>query len=381
MKKLIYIAALAIVAVACGKTEKVDNLTKSGLDPENFVTTVDGKETALYTLTNANGVEACITNFGGRLVSLMVPDAKGEFRDVVLGHDSIADYINIDGNFGALIGRYGNRINQGRFTLDEVEYQLPQNNYGHCLHGGPKGFHNSVWGARQDNDSTLVLTLSTPDGDAGFPGNVDVEVTYTLTSDNALHIAYKAITDKPTILNLTNHSYFNLSGDPSDDILAEKIMFNASGFTPIDSTFMTTGEIVAVEGTPFDFRTPHAIGDSINNDCQQLKNGLGYDHNIVLDTNGDINVVAARIEDPESGIVMEVLTDEPGIQFYTGNFLDGNVKGKKGIAYPQRSAVCLETQHYPDSPNKPEWPSVVVRPGDVYTSNCIYRFSTTATEE
>lgn len=381
MKKLIYIATLALIAVACGKTVKEPNLTKSGLNPENFAYTVHGKETALYTLTNANGMEACITNFGGRIVSLMVPDAKGEFRDVVLGHDSIADYVNIDGNFGALIGRYGNRINQGRFSLDGVEYQLPQNNYGHCLHGGPTGFHNSVWGARQDNDSTLLLTLSTPDGDAGFPGNIDVEVTYTLTSDNALRISYKAITDKPTILNLTNHSYFNLSGDPSHDILAEKIMFNASGFTPIDSTFMTTGEILAVEGTPFDFRTPHAIGDSINNNNEQLKNGLGYDHNIVLDTNGDLNAVAARLEDSESGIVMEVLTDEPGIQFYTGNFLDGKVKGKKGIAYPQRSAICLETQHYPDSPNKPEWPSVAVRPGDVYTSNCIYRFSTAASEK
>lgn len=376
MKKTIVIlsaAALAVAAASCsGKSEK--ELTLSGLDPENFVSEVDGKPTALYVLKNSKGMEACVTNFGGRIVSLMVPGADGELRDVVLGHDSIADYVNIDGNFGALIGRYGNRINQGKITIDSIDYQLPQNNYGHCLHGGPKGFHNSVWDATQPNDSTLVLTLASPDGEAGFPGNVNVKVTYTLTG-NDLDLAYEATTDKPTVLNLTNHSYFNLSGNPANTVLDETLTINASGFTPIDSTFMTTGEIAAVEGTPFDFRSGKKIGQDIEANNEQLKNGLGYDHNFVLDTKGDINTPAVTLSDPQSGIKMQVFTTEPGIQVYAGNFLDGTVSGKKGIVYPRRSAICLETQHYPDSPNKPEWPSVVVRPGDTYKTHTIYRFS------
>lgn len=369
--KFLILSALPIF-VACNSNES--QLTLSGLDPEKFVAEVDGKTTALYTLTNENGMEACITNYGGRIVSIMVPDREGNMRDVVLGHDSIADYINIDGNFGALIGRYGNRINQGRFTLNDTTYQLPQNNYGHCLHGGPKGFHHAVWDAEQINDTTLVLNLASPDGEDGFPGNINVKVIYTLTSDNAIDIAYEATTDKTTILNLTNHSYFNL-GDHSKDVLGEIMYINADGFTPIDSTFMTSGEITPVEGTPFDFRTPKAIGQDIEADCEQLRNGNGYDHNFVLNTGGDINEVAVYVSDPETGIAMEVFTDEPGVQFYVGNFLDGSVKGKKGVAYPFRSTVVLETQHYPDSPNKPHWPSVVVNPGDVYTSHCIYRFS------
>lgn len=369
--KFLILSALPIF-VACNSNES--QLTLSGLDPEKFVAEVDGKTTALYTLTNENGMEACITNYGGRIVSIMVPDREGNMRDVVLGHDSIADYINIDGNFGALIGRYGNRINQGRFALNDTTYQLPQNNYGHCLHGGPKGFHHAVWDAEQVNDTTLVLNLASPDGEDGFPGNINVKVIYTLTSDNAIDIAYEATTDKTTILNLTNHSYFNL-GDHSKDVLGEIMYINAEGFTPIDSTFMTSGEITPVEGTPFDFRTPKAIGHDIEADCEQLRNGNGYDHNFVLNTGGDINEVAVYVSDPETGIAMEVFTDEPGVQFYVGNFLDGSVKGKKGVAYPFRSTVVLETQHYPDSPNKPHWPSVVVNPGDVYTSHCIYRFS------
>lgn len=374
MKKLI--AAFSVAAAVAGCTSHDTPLTRSGLDPEKFIGEADGKSTALYTLTNSNGVEACITNYGGRLVSLMVPDKDGTLRDVVLGHDSIADYINIDGNFGALIGRYGNRIAGGRFSLDSVEYQLPQNDFGHCLHGGPKGFHHSVWDARQESDSVLALSLFSPDCEAGFPGNVNVEVTYTLTSDNAVRIDYRATTDKPTILNLTNHSYFNLSGDPSHDILAETIWFDADAFTPVDSTFMTSGEISPVAGTPFDFTTPKEIGRDICADDIQLRNGRGYDHNIVLRSGRNTALPAAVLADSTSGIVMEMYTAEPGIQFYTGNFLDGTVSGKKGIAYPHRSAVCLESQHYPDSPNKPQWPSVVVRPGEEYRSYCIYKFST-----
>ena len=352
------------------------HLTKSGLNPDNFKSEVNGKSTALYTLVNDNGVEACITNYGGRLVSLMVPDKNGNLTDVVLGHDSIADYINIDGNFGALIGRYGNRIDQGRFTLDGQEYQLPQNNFGHCLHGGPKGFHHAVWDADQSNDSTVTLKLFSPDGECGFPGNVNVTVTYTLTSDNAIQIAYNATTDAPTILNLTNHSYFNLSGDPSGDILNETLWLDADGYTPIDSTFMTSGEINPVAATPFDFTTAKRIGQDLAADDIQLKNGRGYDHNMVLRPPRDVTNPAAIVIDTISGIKMEMFTDEPGIQFYIGNFLDGTVRGKRGIAYPHRSAICLESQHCPDSPNKAHWPSVVVRPGETYTSNCTYKFST-----
>ena len=362
--------------VVCSCAHQTEQLTKSGLNPENFKAEVDGKSTNLYTLVNKNGVEACITNYGGRLVSLMLPDKDGKFIDVVLGHDSIADYVNIDGNFGALIGRYGNRINQGRFSLDGQEYQLPQNDFGHCLHGGPKGFHHAVWEAEQQNDTTLNLKLFSPDGEFGFPGNVNVPVVYTLTHDNAINIAYKATTDAPTILNLTNHSYFNLSGNPSNDILDETVWFDADGFTPIDSTFMTSGEIVPVVGTPFDFTTAKTIGKDLSKNDEQLNNGRGYDHNMVLRSPRDISKPAAIVTDSVSGIKMEMFTNEPGIQFYIGNFLDGTVKGKKGIAYPHRSAICLESQHYPDSPNKAQWPSVVIRPGETYSSNCIYKFTT-----
>ncbi|MDD6778960.1 MAG: galactose mutarotase [Bacteroidales bacterium] len=376
MNKFLSIFAVAAVALATACSTGNDNdVTKSGLRKSDFVATVDSMPTALYVLTNKAGMEVCVTNYGGRIVSVMVPDKDGNMKDVVLGHDSIADYINIDGNFGALIGRYGNRINQGRFTLDSITYKLPQNNFGHCLHGGPKGFHHSVWTASQTSDTSLELTLHSPDGEAGFPGNVDVKVTYALSDDNALEISYEATTDKPTILNLTNHSYFNLSGDPSNTILDEVVTFDADAFTPIDSTFMTSGEIRPVEGTPFDFRKGKKVGEEIEADDEQLKNGLGYDHNFVLNTGGDMSRVAASIFDERSGIKMEVLTDEPGIQFYVGNFLNGNVKGKKGIAYPRRGAICVETQHYPDSPNQPNYPSVVVRPGETYKSHCIYRFS------
>ena len=374
MKHLALTLAAALAMVGC-QSSKENTTTKSGLDPEKFITTVDGKDVALYTLVNKNGVEACITNYGGRVVSLMVPDKEGNFKDVVLGHDSIADYINIDGNFGALIGRYGNRINQGRFAIDGIEYQLPQNNYGHCLHGGPKGFHHSVWDAEQLNDSTLSLTLQSPDGEDGFPGNINVNVVYTVTSDNGLNIDYTATTDAPTILNLTNHSYFNLSGDPSKDMLDQILWFDADGFTPIDSTFMTSGEILPVAGTPFDFTTPKALGADIEIEDEQLANGLGYDHNMVLREGRDITTAAVSVYAPTSGIKMEIFTCEPGIQFYAGNFLDGTVKGKNGIAYPRRSAVCLESQHFPDSPNKPQWASVVVRPGETYKSYCKYKFS------
>lgn len=376
MKQLLPIAA-ALLLASCAAPKRDSSLNLSGLDPARFVTAIDGDTTAFFTLRNHAGMEACIINFGGRVVSLMVPDRDGNPVDVVLGHDNIDDYINIDGNFGALIGRYGNRIDQGRFTLNDSTYQLPVNNYGHSLHGGPVGFHNAMWDASQPNDSTLVLTLFSPDGDAGYPGNINVRVVYSLRPDTALAINYTATTDRPTILNLTNHSYFNLSGDLSTDILDHEVYINADAFTPIDSTFMTHGGIRPVEGSPFDFRQPKPVGRDIDADDGQLRNGLGYDHNFVLNTAGDSTAVAARVYSPASGITMEVLTDEPGLQFYVGNFLDSTVKGKNGIAYPYRGAVVMETQHYPNSPNLPQYPSVTVSPDSAYHSTCIYKFTTT----
>ena len=373
MKKLAVWAVAALVMASCAP--KGEKTTDSGLLKSNFQTEVAGKKTDLYVLRNKNNMEVCVTNFGGRIVSVMVPDKDGQMRDVVLGFDSIQDYISKPSDFGATIGRYANRINQGKFTLDSITYQLPQNNYGHCLHGGPKGFQYRVYDANQLSPQELELTYRAEDGEEGFPGNITCKVLMKLTDDNAIDIRYEAETDKPTIVNMTNHSYFNLDGDAgnnSDHLL----MVNADMYTPVDSTFMTTGEIVTVEGTPMDFRTPTAVGSRIENyDFVQLKNGNGYDHNWVLNTKGDINQKAATLTSPKTGIVLDVYTNEPGIQVYAGNFLDGALTGKKGITYNKRASVCLETQKYPDTPNKPEWPSAVLRPGEKYSSECIFKFS------
>lgn len=369
---------LLIAGIVCaGSCVTEPQTTRSGLVADDFIADIDGRRTGLYTLTNANGMEVAVTDFGGRIVSMMVPDRSGQLRDVVLGFDNIDDYIHVPSDFGAAIGRYANRIGQGRFTLDGTVYDLPKNNYGHCLHGGPDGWQYKVYDVVEADDSHIVLAMHSPDGDANFPGAVEATVTYRLTDDNALDISYEATCDAPTIINLTNHSYFNLSGDPSTSVCDDWLQIDADSFTPVDSTFMTTGEIVSVEGTPMDFRTAKRIGDEIDRyDYEQLKNGNGYDHNWVLATGGDITKKAAEVRNDVSGIVLEVYTDEPGVQAYTGNFLDGSVTGKHGIVYNQRAAVCLETQHYPDSPNKSAWPSVVLRPGETYRSHCIYRFST-----
>ncbi len=366
-------AAILLISASCVQSP---TLTQSGLNPVDFQATVNNAQTNLYTLKNANGMEVCVTNFGGRIVSIMVPDKQGVMRDVVLGFDSIADYIHVPSDFGASIGRYANRIDQGRFVLDGDTIQLPVNNFGHCLHGGPEGWQYQVYDARQTDDATLELTLQSPDGDQNFPGNVTAKVVYQLTDDNAVDIKYTATTDKKTIINMTNHSYFNLSGNPAQPATDHILYVNADSYTPVDSTFMTTGEILPVADTPMDFRTPKPVGQDIDKyDFVQLKNGNGYDHNWVLNTKGDLTQVAARLTSPETGIVLEVYTNEPGIQIYSGNFLDGTVTGKKGIVYNKRASVCLETQHYPDSPNKPEWPSVVLEPGQTYHSECIFKFS------
>ncbi len=375
MKKLLFICCIMVgILTSCSSQQK--ELTLSGLNPTNFQTKVKGKQTNLYTLKNKAGMEVCITNFGGRIVSIMVPDKNGKMQDVVLGFDSIINYIHTPSDFGASIGRYANRINKGKFVLDEDTIQLPINNFGHCLHGGPQGWQYQMYDAKKINDSTLELVMNSPDGDSNFPGNVVAKVTYKLTDDNALDITYEATTDKKTIINMTNHSYFNLSGDPSKPATDHILYINADQYTPVDSTFMTTGEMLQVKGTPMDFTTPKEVGKDINKtDFIQIKYGNGYDHNWVLNTKDNIKSVAARLYSPVSGITLEVYTNEPGIQVYTGNFLDGSVKGKKGIVYNKRASVCLETQHYPDSPNKANWPSTVLEPGKTYNSHCIFKFT------
>lgn len=375
-KNFTLILGLFLLMACTNKTQPEEPETLSGLKKSNFQTEIDGKQTDLFVLKNDAGMEVCITNYGGSIVSVMVPDKEGTLQDVVLGFDSIADYVNIPNNFGATIGRYGNRIANGLITVDGLEYQLPQNNGEHTLHGGDEGFNTKVFDAVQPNDQTLELSYTSEDGEAGFPGNLTTKVIMTLTDDNAIDIQYEAETDKKTVVNLTNHSYFNLSGSPENTILSHKLMIDADSFTPIDATFMTTGEIADVEGTDMDFRTPTLIGERIDNyDYEQLKYGDGYDHNWVLNNPGDISKKAATVYDSTTGIELHVYTTEPGMQVYTGNFLDGTVTGKKGIDYKKRTAICLETQKYPDTPNKPDWPSAFLSPGETYTSRCIYQFS------
>ena len=375
MKRTVLLAGIAALTMSACNQKTETKLTESGLNPANFETTVNGATTGLYTLKNNAGMEVCITNFGGRIVSIMVPDKNGEKQDVVLGFDNITDYINIPSDFGASIGRYANRIAQGKIVLDGDTIQLPQNNFGHCLHGGPTGWQYQVYEATLQNDSTLLLTMKSADGDNNFPGNVTANVTYTLTSDNAIDIAYDATTDKKTVINMTNHSYFNLNGNPGESGMNQILYIASDSITPVDNTYMTTGEMLAVAGTPFDFTTPKAIAPDVTVfENEQVKFGNGFDHNWVLNTKGDLSQVAAKMTSPVTGITLEVYTDEPGIQVYTGNFLDGTVTGKKGIVYQQRASVCLETQHYPDSPNKPQWPSVILEPGQTYHSRCIFKF-------
>ncbi len=380
MKLLPAAVLAALMFASCGTKTEVPAPTRSGLDPQKFESEYQGDSLSLYKLVNANGMEACLTNFGARLVSLNVPDAYGDFRDVVLGFDSVQAYFpeNNLSDFGASIGRYANRINKGQFALDDSIYQLPINNFGHSLHGGTnmgtRGWQYRVYKGEQSSDSTVTFTIVSADGDNGYPGEVTASVTYTLTADNALAIAYEATTSKPTIINMTNHSYFNLSGNPGNTILSDSLWIDAEGFTPVDSTYMTLGSIEAVEGTPFDFNVMKEIGRDIAVEDIQLIYGNGYDHNWVLRNPGDMTAPKLSLVSPESGIKVDVYTDEPGVQVYTGNFLDGTVTGKKGIVYKQRAGVCMETQHYPDSPNKPQWPSTVLRPGEKYSSHTIYKF-------
>lgn len=380
--KLLGAGAAIIILSACTASQKSD-FTKSGLNPKKFDATISGKKTSLFSMTNAKGMEVCITNFGGRIVSICVPDKNGKMQDVVLGYDSVAQYadsIRNSSDFGAAIGRYANRINQGKINIDGKTIQLPKNNFGHCLHGGPQGWQYQVYEGKKVNDSTITMTMNSKDGDACFPGNVKAIVKYTLHKNNSLEITYNATTDKKTVINMTNHSYFNLNGDPNIPVTNCLLYINASNYTPVDRTYMTTGEIVPVKNTPMDFTKPTQVGKDIKNfDFQQIKFANGFDHNWCLNTynkgKGNDKKVAASLYSPLTGIKVEVFTNEPGIQCYSGNFLNGAVKGKKGIAYKQHAGFCLETQKYPDTPNKPQWPSAFLSPGQKYYSHCIYKFS------
>ena len=391
---LVILATLTSTAVRANVmgsqlTNNSNNLTLSGLDPAHFESNIEGRATHLYTMRNSKGMEVCITNFGARIVSIMVPDRKGVMHDVVLGYDNIAQYadrVNFSSDFGAAIGRYANRINKGQITVDGKTIQLPQNNYGHCLHGGPTGWQYQVYDGRQLNDSTLQLTLLSPDGDNNFPGAVTAIVTYTLTHDNAIDIRYEATTTKKTVINMTNHSYFNLNGDPSHDGENQMLYINADRYTPADTTYMTTGEELSVAGTPMDFRRFTALSKDINNQqFDMTRNAHGFDHNWCLNTwhkgKGNDKVVAAALYSPTTGIRLDVYIDEPGIQIYTGNFLKASFAAKHGLRYPRHASVCLETQHFPDSPNKPQWASPWLEPGQKYTSHCRYQFSVSKEEQ
>lgn len=389
MKKSNFLLALpALVAacsllISCEQPAKVSELTASGLDPATFDTVIDGKQVALYTLTNEAGMEVCITNFGGRVVSIMVPTKDGDFIDAVIGYDNVAQYadaVNSPSDYGATIGRYANRIFHGQLPIGEDTIQLPLNDNGHCLHGGPTGWQYQVYEAEQVDAQTLKLTIVSPDGDNNFPGEVTAVATYKLTDDYTLDCTFEATTTKTTVINMCNHSYFNLTGDPSKDGESQVLYVNASNYTPADSSYMTTGEILPVEGTPMDFRQPRVLAETINDTTfDQTRNATGYDHNWVLDTYvdgvGDESQVAASLYAPNTGVLLEVFTNEPGIQVYTGNFQGTGIPGKHGTLYPKHVSVCLETQKYPDTPNKPEWPSCILNPGEQYYSHVAYKFS------
>ncbi|AWI09870.1 aldose epimerase family protein [Ereboglobus luteus] len=373
------LASLMLGVTACSKRNETSAPTKSGLHRERFQKVIDGKQSDLFVLTNSKGVEICVTSYGARVVSWLVPGRDGKMEDIVLGYDNVQGYI--DSNepyFGAAIGRFGNRIAKGKFTLDGNEYTVPINNAPNALHGGTKGFQAVVWNTRQPDSRTLEFNIVSPDGDQGFPGNLGVKMVYTLTDDNELKITYEAMTDKPTVLNLTHHSFFNLLGAGNGSINDHLLTLNASRYTPVSDVLIPTGQIASVDGTPMDFRKPTVVGSRLDQNFEQLKNGAGYDHNWVLDRpasdagTGKL-FLAARVVEPRSGRVLEVRTDQPGIQFYGGNFLNDSFKGKQGKTYGHRSAIVLETQRFPDSPNQPAFPSTVLRPGETYRHICIYK--------
>ncbi len=358
--------------------------TKASLSRAPFGRLADGTQVEIFTLSSGAGMEVRTMPYGAAIVSIRVPDRNGAADDVVLGFDTLDDYVTKNRFFGVVAGRYANRIAKGRFTLDGKTYALATNNGVNHLHGGVKGFDKVVWGAEPfEREGTVGVAYShtSPDGDEGYPGTLNVRVTYTLSPSNALTVDYDATTDKPTPINLTQHTYFNLAGDGSGDILGHQLTIDADRFTPVDETLIPTGELAPVDGTPFDFRQPMAVGARIGADHQQLKYGNGYDHNFVLNTRAGRSTGpallpehAARVVDPKSGRTLDVSTTQPGVQFYTGNFLDGSVTGKSGHVYKQRLGLCLETQHFPDSPNHPDFPSTILRPGERFQSRTVFAF-------
>ncbi len=376
------VGVAAAMLTACSSAPK-QTLTVSGLDPAKFDTLINEKPVKLYTLKNQNGMEVCITNYGARIVSLVVPDKDGKPTDVVLGFDNIAQYadtLNSPSDYGSSVGRYANRIKNGQFKLGDAEYQLKQNDGPNCLHGGgTTGWMNQVYDAEQIGDSILKLTIVAEDGENGFPGKVTAVTTYKVTADNVLDMTWEATTDKETIINQTNHNYYNLSGDFTQAAYDQVLYVNADKFTASDKLYIPTGEIRDVEGTAMDFRTPHAVGDSINSQYDQVQNATGYDHNYCLNTAGDDTQVCASLYSPKTGIFMEMFTNEPGVQVYSGNFQgvgkDADIIRKHGLKYPKHVSVCLESQKYPDSPNHPEWASPVLKPGEKYFSHAAYKFS------
>ena len=367
---------LAVSLVGCAtmsSSNKSSTITKA-----DFGKTSEGQAVEIYTLHNSKGAEARIMTYGGIVQSLSMPDKNGKFADVVLGYDNLQGYIDKTPYFGALIGRYGNRIGGAKFTLEGNTYTLATNNGPNTLHGGLKGFDKVVWTAKSSvgiRGPQLVLAYFSKDGEEGFPGNLEVTAIYTLTEDNELKLEFAATTDRPTVVNLTHHSYFNLAGQGNGDILGHIVYINSDKTTPVDSGLITTGEFKSVDGTPFDFRKPTAIGARINDPDTVLQYGPGYDHNWVVNKPFGQFGLQARVEEPASGRVMEVWSDEPGLQFYAGNFLDGTLKGKGGVAYQIHTGFCMEPQHYPDSPNKPNFPSVELKPGETYHNTIVYKFS------
>lgn len=373
-ENIILIAFCLLICISCKKEKE---MTLSGLNIRDFQMEVEGQLTDLYVLKNKNGMEACITNYGARLVSLLAPDRNGKMEDIVCGFPTIADYMDNKQYFGATVGRYIGRISNATFTLGSIVYHLTANDGSHCIHGGNPGFASKIWQAEQLDENALKLTLFSPDGDNGFPGNLQIRVIYVLTNDNELDIHYEAETDKPTVINLSHHSFFNISGDFNTTVSDQSLYINADYYTPYDSLKCVTGELLPVAGTPFDFTTPHLIGERIDQNMKQLTAMKGYDHNWVLNTKGDDKKLALRLFDDKSGRVLEVYTTEPGLQMYTANALSGAMIGKKGIAYKKRSGVSLEPQHFTDSPNNSQFPSTVLRPGEKYYSRSIYRFGVT----
>jgi len=382
--KLIYISVLAIagtVFASCNSETKSTAVTDSvetvKLSADSFKRTTDGRETGLYVLKNSKHATAVFTNYGGRLVSLLIPDKTGKLTDVVVGFNSVNAYEkSTEPYFGATIGRYGNRIAKGKFSLDGKNYTLFTNNGQNTLHGGKKGYQYVVWDAKQPNEHTVEFHYLSKDMEEGFPGNLSVKVTYTLTDDNELKMDYEATTDKPTVVNLTNHAFFNLNGEGSGEILGHQLQIYADGYTPVDSTLIPTGKIEKVAGTPFDFSKSLTIGSRIADKNEQLSYGKGYDHNFVLNkTEGMGMFHAATVKGDKSGIVLDIYTTEPGLQFYSGNVMQGKNTFKDGSRDDFRTAIALETQHFPDSPNQTSFPSTVLRPGQTYKTSSIYKFS------